>query len=150
MSDRGDREVPLKRFSRFFRDSNQYSPALHPVAYSLYEGVSKIFLTDAVKIVKLIIRPMGHHHPGSSYLPQVDTGPNNSSIFGTLPGSPFLSECQARSWISSMISNRRPFSFNFIFGNRKKSQGVESGEYGGWGMRAIWFFARNCWVRTEV
>jgi hypothetical protein len=38
-------------------------------------------------------------------------------------------------WISSMVSNRRPFRFNFIFGN-KKSQGVKSGEYGGWGMTA--------------
>jgi hypothetical protein len=31
-------------------------------------------------------------------------------------------------WISSMVSNRRPFSFNSIFGNRKKSQGAKSGE----------------------
>jgi hypothetical protein len=25
-----------------------------------------------------------------------------------------------------MVSNRRPFSFNFIFGNMKKSQGAKS------------------------
>jgi hypothetical protein len=31
-------------------------------------------------------------------------------------------------WISSMVSNRRPFRFNFIFGNRKRSQGAKSGE----------------------
>jgi hypothetical protein len=49
-----------------------------------------------------------------------------------------------------MVSNRRPFSFNFIFGNRKKSQGAKSGEYVGWGMTGILFFARNCWARTEV
>jgi hypothetical protein len=36
-----------------------------------------------------------------------------------------------------MVSNRRPFSFNFIFGNRKKSQGAKSREYGGWWMTAI-------------
>jgi hypothetical protein len=29
------------------------------------------------------------------------------------------------------------FSFNFIFGKRKKPQGAKSGEYGGWGMAAI-------------
>jgi hypothetical protein len=29
-----------------------------------------------------------------------------------------------------MVSNPHPFSFNFIFGNRKKSQGAKSGEYG--------------------
>jgi hypothetical protein len=27
---------------------------------------------------------------------------------------------------------------------------AKSGEYGGWGMIAISYFARNCWVRTEV
>jgi hypothetical protein len=53
-------------------------------------------------------------------------------------------------WISSMVSNRRPLSLNFIFGNRNKSEGAKSGEYDGRGMTAIWFFARNFWVRTEV
>jgi hypothetical protein len=38
-------------------------------------------------------------------------------------------------WISSMVLNRRPFSFNFIFGNRRKSQSAKSGRYGGWGMK---------------
>jgi hypothetical protein len=37
-------------------------------------------------------------------------------------------------WISSMVSNRSPFSFNFIFGNRKNSRGAKSGESGGWGV----------------
>jgi len=64
-----------------------------------YEVVSKIFRTDAVKIVKLTIRPISHRHPRSSSLPHIDTGPTVSFIFGTLPGSPFLSECQALSAI---------------------------------------------------
>jgi hypothetical protein len=64
-----------------------------------YEGVSKIFWTDAVKIIKLTIRPIGRHYPQSSSLPHVDTGPTVSSIFGMLPGSPFLSDCQALSAI---------------------------------------------------
>ena len=49
-----------------------------------------------------------------------------------------------------MVSNQCPFNFNFLFGNRKKSQCAKSGEYSGWRMTAILFFARNCWVRTEV
>jgi len=61
--------------------------------------VYKIFKTDAVKIVKFTIRPIGHCHPRSSSLLHVDTGPTISFIFGTLPGSPFLSECQALSAI---------------------------------------------------
>jgi hypothetical protein len=30
------------------------------------------------------------------------------------------------------------------------SQGAKSGEYGGWGMPAIYCFVSSCWVRTEV
>jgi hypothetical protein len=108
---------------------------------SLYVVVFKIFQTEAVKIIKLTIRPIACHHPRSSSLPHVDTGSTFSSISGMLPGSSFLSRvsntlCYS-AWISSMVSNWRPFSFNFIFGNRKKSQGAKSGEYSGWGMTAI-------------
>ena len=63
----------------------------------IYVGWSKSFQTDAVKIIKLTIRPIGRCHPRSSSLPNVITGPTVSSVFGTLPGSPFLSECQALS-----------------------------------------------------
>ena len=49
-------------------------------------GLSDIFRTDSVKILKLTIRPIGRRHPRSSSLPHVDTGPTVSSIFGTLPG----------------------------------------------------------------
>ena len=49
-----------------------------------------------------------------------------------------------------MVSNWCPFSFNFIFGKRKKSQGAKLGKYSGWEITIILFFARNWWVRTEV
>ena len=42
-----------------------------------------------------------------------------------------------------MASNRRPLSFNFSFGTRKKSQGAKSGKYGGWGITAILFFRQK-------
>jgi hypothetical protein len=77
------------------------SHSVYVKSYGTYEGVSKIFRTDAVKIIKLTIRPIGRHHPRSSSFPHVDTGPSVSSIFGTLSGSPFLSECQALSPIRS-------------------------------------------------
>ena len=114
------------------------------LSYFKYKVVSKIFKTDAVKIVKLTIRPIGHHHPRSSSFPHADAGPTFSSIFGTLHGSPFLSVSSTvcdSACISSIVSNRRPFSFSFIFGNRKKSQGAKSGEYSVWGMTAILFFS---------
>jgi len=70
-----------------------------------------------------------------------------------------------------MVSNRRPFRFNFVLENRKKSQGAKSGEYGGWGITENFVFhqkllgedssVRRCfvmvkkpglffWVRTAV
>jgi len=42
-----------------------------------------------------------------------------------------------------VVSNRCPFSFNIILGNRKKSQGAKSGEYGGWGIQTIFFSPEN-------
>jgi hypothetical protein len=36
-----------------------------------------------------------------------------------------------------MESNWTPFSFNFIFGNRKKSVGAKSEEYSEWGMCVV-------------
>jgi hypothetical protein len=42
-----------------------------------------------------------------------------------------------------MLSKRRSFSFNFNFGSRKKSQDAKSGEYGGWGMTAIFAFRQK-------
>jgi hypothetical protein len=58
-----------------------------------------LIVTDAVKTIKLTIRLIGRHHPRSSFLPHVDTGPTVPSNFGTLPGSTFLSECQTLSAI---------------------------------------------------
>jgi hypothetical protein len=49
--------------------------------------------------MKITIRPIGRHHPRSSSLLHVDTGPNLSYVFETLFGSYFLSECQALSAI---------------------------------------------------
>jgi hypothetical protein len=123
------------------------------VVRNIIRGLYKIFRTDAVKIIKPTLRLIGHHHPRISSLPHVDTGPTVSSTFGTLSGSPLLSFCvkhSRRSWISSVVSNRRHFSVNFIFWNRKKSQGAKSGDYVGLWMTTILYFARNCWVRTEV
>jgi hypothetical protein len=57
--------------------------------------VYKILQTDAVKIIKHTVRPIGRHNPRSSSFPHVDTALTVSSIFGTLPGSSFLSQCQA-------------------------------------------------------
>jgi hypothetical protein len=59
----------------------------------------KITGPQCVKTIKLTIKPVGHHHPQSSSLQHVHTSPTASSIFGKLPGSHFLSQCQALSAI---------------------------------------------------
>jgi hypothetical protein len=89
---------------------------------STYEGESKIFQTNAVKTIKHNTISKCRHHCRSGSLLHIHTGTTVFSIFGTLPGSLFLSECRALCdsvWISSVIPNRRPFSFSFIFENGK-------------------------------
>jgi hypothetical protein len=117
-----------------------YVPPVCFVINKLYEVVSKIFRTDVVKIIKLTIRPIDLHHPRSSSRPHVDTSPTISPIFGTLPGSPFLSECQTHSAIQ----------LQFHFWKYEEVTGCQ--------IRGLWwvgddshfYFTRNCWVRTEV
>jgi hypothetical protein len=104
-----------------------------------------IFRTDAVKIIKLIIIPIDRHHFRSSSLPHVDTGPIVSSNFGTLPGSNFLSDCQALSAI-------RPGSPQW-YQTGVLSASTSYLEIGGGhrvGDDRHLYFARNCWVRTEM
>ena len=48
-----------------------------------------------------------------------------------------LSSSSNAVFISSIIANLYCFMGLFSFGNRKKSQGVKSGEYGGWGMITV-------------
>jgi hypothetical protein len=42
-----------------------------------------------------------------------------------------------------MLVKRRPLKVFFIFGNKKKSHGAISGEYGGWGMTTVLFLAKQ-------
>ena len=118
-----------------------------------YEVVSKIFRTDAVRIVKLAIRPIGRRHPRSSSLSTCRHRSHRLLHFWNAFWKSFSIRVSStlRFGLYLLIGiKRHPFSFSFIFGNRKKSQGAKSGEYGGWGMTAILVFVRNCWVRTEV
>jgi hypothetical protein len=109
--------------------------------------------TEAVKIINLTTRPIGHHHHRSCFFPHVDTGSTVSSIFRTLLGNPFLSKCQALSVIrpgSPQWYQTGVLSSSISFLKIEMSQGAKSRGYGVWGMTAILFFARNCWVRTKV
>jgi len=115
--------------------------------------VSKIFQTDAVKIVKLTIRPIGCRHPQNSSLLHVDTGPTIFFIFGTLPGSPFLSECQALSavqpvstqWYQTGILSASVSFLEIGRSHRVPNQGSTVG-----GDDSHFTFAINCWMRMEV
>jgi hypothetical protein len=105
-----------------------------------YEGVSKMFRADAVKIIKLTIRSISHHYPRSNSVPHVDTDPTFFSNFGTLPGSSFLSECQALSAI-------RPESPQW-YQTGVLSASVSFLEIGR--SVSILCFARNCWLKREM
>ena len=52
-------------------------------------------------------------------------------------------------FISSIVAQRRPFMGLFSFGNKKKSQGARSGEYGGCGIISV-FLAKNSRTSNDV
>ena len=54
-----------------------------------------------------------------------------------------LSSLSDSVFISSIVAKRRPFMGLFNLGNRKKSQGAKSGEYGGCGMIMVLFLAKK-------
>ena len=116
---------------------NPFKFIIYQSHYMIYEVVPKIFRTDTVQIVKLTIKPIGCCHPRSSSLLHVDTSPT-ISIFGTLPGSLFLSECQAFSaiWpVSPQWSQTSVISASISFleigrSHRMPNQGSTVG--GGW------------------
>lgn len=44
------------------------------------------------------------------------------------------------------VPKRRPLRWIFILGKRKKSQGLQSGERGGWRLTGIFLVAENLWI----
>ena len=54
-----------------------------------------------------------------------------------------LSSLSDSVFISSIVAKHRPFKGHFNHGNRKKSQGAEPGEYGGWDMIIVLFLSKN-------
>ena len=53
-------------------------------------------------------------------------------------------------FISFIVEKRCPLSVYLSLGNRKKSQGARSGEWGGCGITMVSFFAKNCWMSNVV
>jgi hypothetical protein len=90
-------------------------PFHHSFTKVVYEGVSKIFRTDAVKIIKLTIRSIGRIHPRSSSFPHQDTVPTVSSMFGTLPGTPILSVSSTLRFGLDLLIVIKPTSFHLQF-----------------------------------
>jgi hypothetical protein len=113
--------------------------------------VSKILRTDALKIIKLTIRPISRYQPRCSSFPHVYTDPTVSFIFGTLPGSLFLLVSSTLQF-GLDLSGIKQVSFQLQFHFWKyeeftvcKIRGVQ------WvGMTNISYFSRNCWMRMEV
>ena len=69
----------------------------------------------------------------------------SNSIFGIV-----FSSFSDALLMSTMVVKRRPFKVLFIVGNRKKSHGAMSGEYGGWGIVTVLFLAKNSQTSNEV
>ena len=119
-------------------------------SHTLYMGWSKIFRTDAVKIVKLTIRHIGRRHPWISSFPHVDTGPTILEHFLEVL---FCQSVKHSLWFGlDLLNGIKPASFQLQFQFRKEEE-VTGCQIRGvrWvGKRAILFFARKWLVRTEV
>jgi len=88
------------------------------------------FPDSRCKTIKLTIRSIGCRHPRSTSLPHVDNGPLSPlflerilEVFSVKVSSTLF----VSAWMSLMVSNRRPFSLNFILRNKKKSLGTTWG-----------------------
>jgi len=46
--------------------------------------------------------------------------------------------------MSEIEAKRRPFKWDFTFGNKEQSAGAKSGEYGGWSGTVTFRWAKNC------
>jgi mRNA-degrading endonuclease RelE of RelBE toxin-antitoxin system len=69
--------------------------------------------------------------------------PRSEAVLEVFCVSVFSTFCDL-AWISSTVSNLRPFNLVFILGKRKKLQGTKSGEYGGCGMTVMFLEAKKC------
>ena len=111
-----------------------------------YEDVSKSSRTVPVKRSLLTLEGKFLHHLHSTSLLHEYSGPSVSAMLGKHPWKSLFgivsSTLYDSSWISSMVSNLRPFIRSFSLGKRKKSQGARS--YGGWGTTVMLFLAKNC------
>ena len=90
------------------------------------------------------------NHLQSTPLLHEFSGPSFYAMLVSIPASPFFgimssTRCDSY-WISSIVSNLRPFIRSFSLGKRKKSQGARSGECGGWGITVmlLLLLAKNC------
>jgi len=83
----------------------------------------------------------------STPLYSVCTADSVSSMFWSIPGKLFLGmlrKCASECVLTASIdSKRRPFSVDLSFGNRKKSDGARSGEYGGCGRTVVACLAKK-------
>ncbi|GGP32601.1 hypothetical protein GCM10010230_68520 [Streptomyces narbonensis] len=52
--------------------------------------------------------------------------------------------------MDSTLSKRLPFKAVLNLGNKKKSAGAKSGEYGGCGMTVVLVLAKNCCTNKEL
>jgi len=47
-------------------------------------------------------------------------------------------------WMSEIESKRRPYKWDFTFGNKKQSAVAKSGDYGGWSSTVTFRWVKNC------
>ena len=85
-----------------------------------------------------------HKIQESLYIGQWHLSPLQNSYLGPHMVLPIAIGCPIIfSWISTMVWNLFPFTSNFSFGKKQKSQGIKSGLWRGLVIWTNWCFAKN-------
>ena len=113
----------------------------------MYKGVSKscrtvlvkrsLFTLDVKFLHRLQSTPFCTNTAVPAFLPCLE-------VSLEVPFWNFSSTRCDSSWISSVVSNLRPFIRSFSLGRGKSHQGARSGDYGRWGITVMLFLAKNC------
>ena len=113
----------------------------------MYKDVSKTSRTVLVKRSLLTLDVKFLHQLQSILLLHEYSGTSVSAMLGSIPGSPFLELCQVTAAIPlESLQWCRIFdpSSEAQLGEEEKFTGARSGEYGGWGITVMLFFAKSC------
>ena len=140
---------PDARF--YIYDSVQHSHSAPPPPKTYFRNSPYVVWqknneTDFILILNLILFTNQGYPLQNSSLGQLHS---DGGVVSAVPSSAFSSSVTLF-WILSKVPKWRPFKWFLSRGNKKKSQGLRSGEYEGWRTTGMLFSAKNSLMENAV